>query len=352
MHRALSATSGARHRLALAFSLACAGLILPNSAVAADGPDSPPLDALTADIETGDADRFAALFARTGGKPAAEQLQQDYISLGSPGLAIFTPHRIVDGQNMATAILSDRERYAKAINTCLPVIKSTTAELRATYLAFQGLFPDRPLPRIYLVVGANNSGGTAGPGAQVLGLEVLCAIAKTDEDLREIMRTFYAHETVHVLQGATDAAGANILLASVLQEGAADFIARIVTGKQPDPARADWAMPREAELWQQFEHDLQTLHTVPWDELKRDTPQWSAFSRWIANAGNAPPGWPSETGYWIGQRIWERWYAQQPDKRAAIRQMLAPPDPEAILAAGRFRGARDVTGDAPGQPQP
>ena len=317
--------------------LACADLVLPNSVVAADRPIEPAPDALTAEIETGDADRFAELFARSSGKPTVEQLQRDYIDLGSPGLEIFTPRRIVDADNLAAAIAGNPELYAKAINTCLPIIKDTVAELRSTYLAFQGLLPDQPLPRIYLVVGANNSGGTAGPGAQVLGLETLCNIARTEDELREIMRTFYAHETVHVLQQTDDAATGNVLLASVLQEGAADFMAGIVTGKQPDPARAGWARPREAELWQQFERDLHALDGVSWKELKPGTPQWQAFSRWIANAGNPPEGWPSEAGYWIGQRIWERWYAQQPDKRAAIGQMLAPPDPVAVLAAGRFR---------------
>lgn len=329
-------------RFAKAISLAWAGLLLPIPAVAADNSAEPLLDGLTADIETDDADRFAALFARTAGKPTAEQLQREYIAPGSPGLGIFTPHRIVDAQNLATAIAADQEGYSKAISTCLPVIKSTTGELRATYLAFQGLLPEMPLPRIYLVVGANNSGGTAGEGAQVLGLEVLCAIAKDDEDLREIMRTFYAHETVHVLQGAAHADGANVLLASVLHEGAADFIARIVTGKQPVPARAAWAITREAELWQQFERDLQTLHNVTGDSLKQGTAPWSAFARWIANADNAPTGWPGELGYWIGQRIWERWYEQQPDKRAAIRYMLAPTDLDAVLASGRYPHA---TGD-------
>lgn len=317
--------------------LACLGLTGTLPAMAADNPAPPPPDALTARIDTGDADRFAELYARTGGRPTAEQLQREYIDRGSPGLEIFKPHRIVDGQKLAAAVARSPEQYAKAVDTCLPIVKATTPELRATYLAFQGLLPERPLPQIYLVVGASNSGGTAGPGAQVLGLEVLCHVAKTEEDLRNLMRTFYAHETVHVLQQGEDGATANVLLASVLQEGAADFIAGIVTGKQPDPARASWALPREAELWQQFEADLRTLDAVSWDELKPGTPPRQAFSRWIANAGSPPEGWQSEVGYWIGQRIWERWYAQQPDKRAAIRQMLGPHDPSTVLAAGRFR---------------
>ncbi|MEG3175337.1 hypothetical protein U1872_03785 [Sphingomonas sp. RB3P16] len=37
------------------------------------------------------------------------------------------------------------------------------------------------------------------------------------------------------------------------------------------------------------------------------------------------------------QRIWQRWYDHQPDKHAALREMLMQRDPVAILAAGRFQ---------------
>jgi len=307
---------------------------------AAPGPATtvpPPADPLTAEVETQDADRFAALYERTGGKPTAEQIQREYIEPGSYGVHVFTPHRIVDADNLARAIAAQPSSYERAIRTCLPIIKETSAELRATYLAFRGLFPDKPLPRIYLVVGAGNSGGTAGPGAQVLGLEVLCRSAETPEALRELVRGFYAHETVHVLQGGEEPSGGNILLASVLNEGAADFIASLVTGRQMDEERAAWAAPREAALWRQFLEDLSATRGAAWDDLERGTPAGDAFFRWIANAGSAPSGWPGEAGYWMGQQIWQRWYDRQPDKQAALREMLAPRDPEAVLDLARLR---------------
>lgn len=297
----------------------------------------PPADPLTAEIETGDADRFAALFERTGGQPTAEQLQRAYLDRGSYGVRVFTPDRIVDATNLAAAIKAKPELYARAIRTCLPIVKNTAAELRATYLAFHGLFPERALPHIYLVVGAGNSGGTVGPGAQALGLETLCGIADRPDQLRSILRGFYAYETVHVFQGEPNVEKmGNILLSIVLVEGAADFIATLVTGQQMDPARAAWAAPREAELWRQFEADLVTMRGARWDQVKPGTPVAKSLHRWVHNYGNAPKGWPSEAGYWIGQRVWQRWYERQPDKQAALRAMLDLKDPEAVLAAGRF----------------
>jgi hypothetical protein len=295
----------------------------------------PPVDPLAAEVESADARRFAALWERTGGKPTAEQIQRAYLDPGSYGVQVFTPNRIESATHLAAVIAAHPKLYDRAVRECLPVIAAMSDELRATYLAMHGLLPEQPLPHIYLVVGANNSGGTAGSGAQVLGLEVLCRISDTPEKLRETVRAFFAHETVHVFQSdAMTGAFDGTLLNNVLAEGAADFIATLVTGRQIDPARAAWGRAHEAELWQQFTDDL--AMTRGSSEPKRGSPAAIAVHRWIGNAGDAPPGWPGEVGYWIGQRIWERWYAKQPNKHAAIRRMLTLDRLDEILAGGAF----------------
>ena len=129
----------------------------------------PAADPLTASIETADADRFAAIFNSTNGRPTAEQLQKEYLNPGSYGVRVFTPDRIIDAQHLATTVAKRSDFYARAVKTCLPIIKDTTAELRATYLAFHGLFPDRPLPRLYLVVGADNSAARQVPALKSWG---------------------------------------------------------------------------------------------------------------------------------------------------------------------------------------
>lgn len=313
-----------------------AALLLSLAGPAATPP--PPADPLTVRVEAADAERFAVLFERTSGKPTADQLQREYIDKGSYGVHVFMPSRIGDAARLAKAVAAKPDDYARAIHTCLPIVRESQAELRSIYLALRGLLPDRPLPHIYLVVGAGNSGGTAGPGAQVLGLETLCAISDTPDKLREVLRGFFAHETVHVWQQDVDMAAGGPLLGSVLVEGAADFIATLVTGRQIDPARAAWGTAREAELWRQFDADLATTRAATWDTAKPGTPAAVALGRWVGNYGSAPAGWPSEAGYWVGQRIWQRWYDRQPDKKAAIRRLLTLDRPEEILAAGRFGG--------------
>lgn len=302
----------------------------------------PPVDPLTVEVEAADADRFAGLWERTGGKPSAEEIQREVLDRGSYGVHVFTDGRIRSAAHLAEVVAKKPEVYGRAIRTCLPIVKAMSAELRATYLAMQGLLPEAKLPHIYLVVGADNSGGTAADGAQVLGLEVLCRISDTPETLRETVRAFFAHETTHALQSAAAAANAeattDTLLGGVLAEGAADFVATLVTGRQVDPARAAWGAAHEAELWRRFEADLATTRGVAGSAVKAGTPARDAFHRWVGNAGDAPPGWPGEAGYWMGQRIWQRWYAKQPDKRAAIRRMLTLDRLDEVLAAGRYEG--------------
>lgn len=297
----------------------------------------PPADPLTVTVEAADADRFAALYERTQGKPTAEQIQREYLDHGSYGVHVFMDGRIRNAAWLAKKVAANPDLYSRAVGVCLPIVKATAAELRATYLGLHGLLPEKPLPHIYLVVGADNSGGTAGPGAQVLGLETLCRISATPDRLRAVVRSFYAHETVHSWQDDAESVNeGGALLTGVLVEGAADFIATLVTGRQIDPDRAAWGEAREAELWGQFAADVAATRAVR-DMPTRGTPAGDAFYRWIGNYGDAPKGWPGEAGYWIGQRIWERWYAGQADKSAAIRRMLTLERPEEILAGGAFK---------------
>jgi hypothetical protein len=213
--------------LRLAGLLLIAGCAVPLSA------EPRGIDPLVASVDTRDADRFAELFNETNGAPTAEQLQARYLDRAGPGVRIFTPDRIRNAQALAAHVSANKEDYRRAITACLPVVKQTVPEVRAIYLALQGLYPDKPLPPLYIVFGRGNSGGTATAEGQVLGLEVLCKIAPTPAELRQTMRIFAGHETVHTWQPENSGSEPNVLLRAVLQEGAADFIASLVFGGPP-----------------------------------------------------------------------------------------------------------------------
>ena len=293
------------------------------------------VDPLTVDIDARDALRFASLM-QDGAVPTADALQRGYLDGAGPGVKVFTPApRIIDAQRLAKTVAAHPDSYRYAIRECLPQLPALRSDLRAIYLAFAGLVPERPLPAIDVVFGARTSGGTASGDRQVLGLEVICAPGTTPEQFRTAMRGFFAHETVHTWQDdETPAALADLLLSQALREGGADYLATLVTGAIPHLDRDAWARPQEARLWQAFQQDRQALKGSRDDVSKLiASPQ---FRRWFANCGSAPEGWPCEAGYWVGMRIAEAYVARASDKRAAIRELIELRDPGAILKASGY----------------
>ncbi|MFC4929266.1 gliding motility protein GldB-related protein [Massilia sp. GCM10023247] len=292
------------------------------------------VDPLTADIDARDALRFAPLM-QDSALPTADILQRAYLDGAGLGVKIFTPNRIVDAQRLAQAVAARPEHYRYAIRECLPQLPALRSDLRAIYLAYAGLLPERPLPAIKVVFGAGNSGGTANTEAQVIGLEVTCLPGTTPEQFRSTMRDFFAHETVHAWQGErTPQEMADPLLGQSLREGVADYLASLVTGTVPDLDRDAWARQRESWLWQEFQRDRQAMLA---DSESMRTPKASPrFRRWLANYGSAPEGWPVEAGYWVGMRIAEAYVARAQDKHAAVRELLELRDPGAILKASGY----------------
>lgn len=292
------------------------------------------VDPLTADIDARDALRFARLM-KDGTVPTADTLQRDYLDGAGLGVKVFTPMRIVDAQRLARAVAAKPDDYRYAIRECLPQLPALRSDLRAIYLAFAGLLPERPLPAIEIVFGAGNSGGTASAEAQVIGLEVTCRPGTTPEQFRTRMRGFFAHETVHTWQSDDTPQGlADPLLNQALREGVADYLASLVTGEVPDLDRDAWAHQRESWLWQAFQRDRQAMQAD--SASQRDPMASSRFRRWFANYGSAPEGWPYEAGYWVGMRIAEAYVAHAQDKHAAIRDLIALRDPGAILKASGY----------------
>lgn len=292
------------------------------------------VDPLAADIDARDALRFARLM-RDGAVPTADILQRDYLDGSGAGVKIFTPMRIRDAGHLAQVVAADPEPYRYAIRECLPQLPALRSDLRAIYLAYAGLLPERPLPAIDIVFGAMNSGGTAGQDAQVIGLEVTCPPGTTPDQFRTTMRGFFAHETVHTWQDdETSQALADPMLSQALREGVADYLATLVTGAIPRLERDAWARGREAWLWQEFQRDRQAMLADP-DSVQHPMAS-PRFRRWFANCHSGSQGWPCEAGYWVGMRIAEAYVARAPDPRAAIRELIELRDPGAILKASAY----------------
>lgn len=320
--------------------VSCCLSVLPTPAAAANdtlSADAPAeetpggVDPFHASIETVDAERFIALWRATGGMPPAELLQAEYLQPGSRAIEIFTPGRIVNGELLAARIAERTELYRDAVERCMPYVSGVQGELRSIYLGMRGLLPDARLPRIAVVFGADNSGGTAAPDMQVLGMEVLCRLAPDEASFRALMRHFFAHESVHSLQ-RIDSEGMTVRqlgLSDILAEGTADYIAMIITGQMPDPDRHAWAMENADYVWREFAADMARLA----DPAIDDSAIAAVRRRWVGNAGSPPEGWPGELGYWVGMQVARGYVENATDPRAALRELLSLRDPLSIVQA-------------------
>lgn len=308
-----------------------AGALFLAAASAASAQANEPVDPLTAKVDDSATKRFAELWRASGGKPTPDQIQAHYLDGGGRGIEVFTPGRIGSAERLAGKIAENPQLYRDAVERCLPWVAATNAQLRATYLGLKGLFPERPLPQIAVVIGANNSGGTAAEGIQVIGLEVICRLSPTRAEFDERMRQFFAHETIHTFQQADSAESKDPLLAAALREGVPDHMTTLVTARLPNPERDAWARPREEWIWQQFEADAALLRGGVNTSGEAKEQANAAFRRWFANAGNPPTGWPDELGYWVGMRIAEAYVEASDDCRKALDELLNPEDVAAIL---------------------
>jgi len=296
------------------------------------GQPSPSVDPLTARVDDSAVRRFAELWRATGGKPTAAQVQERYLSGGGRAIEVFTPNRIVSAERLAKKVAEKPELYRDAVERCMPWVEATNAQLRATYLGLKGLFPKRPLPQIAVVVGANNSGGTAAEGIQVIGLEVICRLSPTRAEFDGRMRQFFAHETVHTHQSINSPeANRDMLLTAALSEGVPDYVTLLVTGQVPNPERDKWARAREQWIWKEFQSDAAIVRAGAGPDGQLTERAQAAFRRWFGNAGDPPPGWPDELGYWVGMRIAQAYVAASSDQYEALDDLLQPDSPASIL---------------------
>jgi len=293
----------------LAFALW--GGVACGAAAAAPGPMPLPKGGPT--IEIGDVYRFYRIYDAAGGHPTAEQLQHDYLDVGSAGLRHLAEARNVTGARIAEAIGKRPEIYTGA-RRCMAVLPRVRVRLRAALLRLAQLYPQARFPPVTIAVGRGKPVAIGGPehGVQV-GLEALCATDMLNGDVEDRFVHVIAHEYAHVQQLIDD--DHPTVLEGSLLEGAAEFTAELISGEVANANLIAFATGRERQIETQF---------VP-DEGSLDT------SRWLYN-GPGKPDWPQDLGYWVGYRICKSYYQHAADRRHALGDILEMTDPPLFLA--------------------
>jgi hypothetical protein len=261
-----------------------------------------------------DVARFYRLYDEAGGQPTAERLQRDYLDAGSEGLRHFAQRRRVTGVRIADALAKRPQLYVDA-RRCMETLPRVQARLTRAVQRLGELYPQAQRPPVTIVVGPGKPVGIGYPdtGLQI-GLEALCAVDWMNPDLEDRFVHVIAHEYAHVqLAPETANLEQGTVLERSLTEGAAEFVAELISGNVAYSHFGPITRGREQEIETAFVADMGSADV----------------SRWLDNSTMEKPG---DLGYWVGYRIVKAYYRRAPDKHRALGEILRMRDPKAFFA--------------------
>ncbi len=259
---------------------------------------------------------FYRLYDATRGHPTAEQLQRDYLDVGSPGLHRLAKLRGVTGTAIAATLAKRPDIYAHAKDG-MALLPAVQRRVTAALAMLGRLYPEAQFPPVTIAVGRGKPVGVSDATGVMIGLESLCAVTWLEPNLEDRFVHVVAHEYAHVQQ---DLASPRLyedekptVLEESLIEGAAEFTAELISGSVSSTNLKATTKGHEMEIETAFARD----------ENNTD------LSKWLYNGTLTKAG---DLGYWVGYRIVKSYYLHAPDKRRALKEIFGMNDPKAFLA--------------------
>lgn len=270
-------------------------------------------------INVSDVGRFYKIYEASGGRPTVDNLQQQYLEVGTPGLKAFAKSHSINGATIAAAMEKNPKLYADA-KSCADVLSKVNTRLTAVTQNFAQLYPEALSLPITIAVGPGNPVGIAdATNGVIVNVESLCAVKTFDADIEDRLVHVTAHEYVHAQQKSSLLENANpTVLQRALAEGAAEFIGEMVSGGLANPALQNDLNHGDSkiEMGFAFEDDSTDL------------------SHWIFDGSFEQPG--------DGYRIVKGYYLHTIDKHAAVREIMRIDDADAFLVKSGWRQGKDL----------
>lgn len=279
-------------------------------------------------IFTTDISNFWLAYENCNGKDAASQekiFDSIYIQNASPCLKKILTAKKITAKNFVKWIEYEADYFKKCkevtgkISNYLPGIIADCDKLRL-------LYPKADIGDVYFMFTGFYTGGQSNNEGIAIGMDFWSLPDTGTVDFKnelnkelvrgiDMMPVTVIHEQVHRNQKINSG---NSLLGSCLAEGAADFIAYLITGKVNNPHLYNYGKLNEATLCCRFEKDLAT----------------NDFSYWLYNSHS--PERPRDLGYFIGFKICESYYNNANDKARAISEIMVIKKPQAFLAKSKY----------------
>ena len=281
-------------------------------------------DPLKAKLVTSDIDLFWKAYdlaAKTDdSEEKAKIFDDEYIGKGSEGLKGFLSNRIRSGKSIVWTLSKYPKFYASIRKQSL---RSSLLEpqIQKSFVNLKELYDEAVFPNVYFVIGRLNSGGTTSNAGLLIGMEMYCRNPNTPmEELTDWHRNvlaplenlphIVAHESIHFQQRVPQ----KTLLEKAIQEGSADLVAEIISGKHINYAQHEYGDANERKVWTQFEREM----------------NGEDLSNWLYN-GNSAKEMPSDMAYYVGYKISKAYYDRAKDKKQAIRKILNFKDAQKLL---------------------
>jgi hypothetical protein len=280
-------------------------------------------------------DQFWPYFEKARTQPDSATIYlKAYIMQGPPEIRDYYAIRYYNLENMYGQMINGSPRYYAYLKDQLTTVsvmdlKEQTATAMTT---FKSLYPEAVFPKVFIVPGLLNSGGTASEMGLFIGGDMYGRSPQMPEDeLNEWQKEaimnintlpqLILHELMHFQQNYTDRENQNKVLYKIIEEGVCDFLTELSTGIPLKTAQLTFL--ETPKNFESIKGDLQ-------EELFSED-----LSNWLYNGG-AIEGRPHDLGYALGYLITKSYYKNSPDKKKALITLLNTDDMRVILQSSDY----------------
>jgi hypothetical protein len=202
-------------------------------------------------------------------------------------------------------------------------------DIQQSFKKFKELYPEAKFPDVYFVIGAFTSGGTVSASGLLIGTNQMSdgENVNTEEldfgdkllmNKSKYIPNIVSHELIHFQQDGIKKD--SITLGYAINEGMADFIGELISGKTANRKIFEWAKGKEKQIWADFKKDM----------------YFDRYNNWIANYSTASKDSYPDLGYWIGYEICKSYYENTQDKKQAIYDMFSIQDYRKFLIDSKW----------------
>jgi hypothetical protein len=286
-------------------------------------------------LESRAMDLFWPYFEKAVSKPdSARQFLKDYVLEGPPEIRDYYAIRYYSTDNMFGQMINGAPEYYTYLRSVIHTDSLTAlkGKTSAALNAFKTLYPEAVFPKVFVVPGLLNSGGTASEmglfiGADMYGRSPAMPVHELSDWQEESIMDFSAlpqlilHELMHFQQNYSDVLHEDTVLYKIIEEGVCDFLSELASG-----------VPVNTE---QLNHlSSPDIFKGIAMELRRDL-YTEDLSLWLYNGGSIEDR-PADLGYALGYLITKSYYQNAPDKRSALANLLNTDDMRSILRGSAY----------------